>query len=76
MMDTTSDMLKWIAIILVFLMFKSHTHKDISVPVSVPVTPKVWGLPEKCAEFYDDGTEDWINCMGVGYVREEDNEMD
>lgn len=26
-------------------------------------------LPRKCAEFFNDGTEDWINCMGVGYQR-------
>jgi len=23
-------------------------------------------LPEKCEEFYLDGTDNWINCMGVG----------
>ena len=26
-------------------------------------------LPTKCRPFYNDGTEAWINCMGVGYVR-------
>lgn len=26
-------------------------------------------LPELCREFYNDGTEQWINCMGVGYVK-------
>ena len=24
-------------------------------------------LPEKCAPYYQDGTDAWINCMGVGY---------
>lgn len=24
-------------------------------------------LPEICAPLYNNGTEDWITCMGVGY---------
>ena len=24
-------------------------------------------LPTKCAEFYNNGTDEWVNCMGVGY---------
>lgn len=24
--------------------------------------------PERCARYYNNGTDDWINCMGVGYV--------
>jgi len=24
-------------------------------------------LPEKCRPYYGDGTDAWINCMGVGY---------
>ena len=23
-------------------------------------------LPQKCAPFYNNGTDDWIECMGVG----------
>ena len=26
-------------------------------------------LPEKCRPYYGDGTDRWINCMGVGYVQ-------
>lgn len=33
-------------------------------------------LPQKCRQYYNDGTERWVNCMGVGYVREEDHEHD
>jgi len=33
-------------------------------------------LPTTCRPYYNDGTERWINCMGVGYVREEDEEHD
>lgn len=29
-------------------------------------------LPTKCAEFYNDDTEAWIDCMGVGYVYRRD----
>lgn len=25
------------------------------------------GLPEKCAPHYNDGTDAWKDCMGVGY---------
>ena len=24
-------------------------------------------LPTKCKEFYNDGTDRWVECMGVGY---------
>lgn len=33
-------------------------------------------LPASCGRYYNDCTERWINCMGVGYVREEDEEHD
>ena len=33
-------------------------------------------LPAQCGRYYNDGTERWIECMGVGYVREEDDEHD
>jgi len=33
-------------------------------------------LPAKCTVYYNDGTDRWKDCMGVGYVREEDNDHD
>lgn len=33
---------------------------------SRPPSLVVAHLPTKCAPFYNDGTDAWINCMGVG----------
>lgn len=32
----------------------------------VPLEERIH-LPTKCKEFYNDGTDRWIECMGVGY---------
>jgi len=24
-------------------------------------------LPQKCQQYYNNGTDEWIDCMGVGY---------
>lgn len=32
-------------------------------------------LPSKCQKYYNNGSEDWINCMGVGYKTSTDGEM-
>ena len=37
-------------------------------PVIIEVPTPRQTLPQKCAKYYNDGTENWINCMGVGYV--------
>lgn len=26
-------------------------------------------LPRRCAVYYGNGTDDWVDCMGVGYVK-------
>lgn len=46
------------------------TIEDRGVQVTYPAPrEKDWSdhLPTKCAQYYNDGTERWINCMGVGY---------
>jgi hypothetical protein len=35
-------------------------------PVAVEKAERVH-LPTKCRKFYNDGTDRWIECMGVGY---------
>lgn len=32
---------------------------------------RVLTLPEKCQSYYNDGTDKWKDCMGVGYVSAE-----
>jgi len=45
------------------------TIVDRGVQVTYPAPRKRQrqSLPQKCAKFYADGTERWIDCMGVGY---------
>lgn len=47
------------------------THPDVLPEGEVTVQ-----LPQKCRTFYGDGTEAWKDCMGVGYVHEEDEDHD
>jgi hypothetical protein len=42
-----------------------QTAKGESVITERPTPQQT--LPQKCAEFYNDGTDQWIDCMGVGY---------
>ena len=46
---------------------KTHAEPAPVVKCHEPVH-----LPSKCAEFYNDDTDAWINCMGVGYVYRRD----
>lgn len=43
---------------------RSLEEQDEANPVDI--------RPGMCYNYYNDGTEDWINCMGVGYVRNKD----
>ena len=36
-----------------------------SVIIASPTTSQT--LPQKCQQYYNNGTEEWIDCMGVGY---------
>ena len=54
---------------------RNDTHitvRDRGVQVTYPASVKRerLSLPQKCKPYYNDGTERWIDCMGVGYVRE------
>lgn len=48
--------------IFIFGMLGACEHHVEPEPVE-----RVVSLPEKCAPYYNDGTERWIDCMGVGY---------
>jgi hypothetical protein len=57
------------------IMLVGCTAQDDSLYVQ-PEKQASTHLPTKCRPYYNDGTERWIDCMGVGYVREQDDEMD
>ncbi len=40
---------------------ETNQHQEIHMRM------KAVPLPVKCAPYYNDGTDSWINCMGVGY---------
>ena len=44
-----------------------HVYETSKGQVTQSVTMARQSLPQKCAPYYNDGTEQWIDCMGVGY---------
>jgi hypothetical protein len=57
------------------IMAQWHTE-GVELVAEIVVVEPIPSLPVKCRPYYNDGTERWINCMGVGYVREQDEEQD
>ena len=68
----------YFALILIFLFTVVGTVKRIEDIVKEydnqrqqEITEQYQRAPERCAEYYNNGTEEWIDCMGVGYNRGE-----
>lgn len=47
------------------VLFAAHDHATRDT-ASKPRTSKRVSLPQQCAQFYNNGTDQWIECMGVG----------
>ena len=45
-------------------------------PCAAPAPEVKLTRPQMCRHLLGNESNDWINCMGVGYVREEDLEHD
>lgn len=58
-----------VACLMVFTVLVLFALADAQAQASEDLDPcgQELSLPEKCREFYNDGTDAWINCMGVGY---------
>lgn len=46
--------------------WKIQTSKSEVIRIEIPCTPKPKHRPTKCAVYYNDGTDRWKDCMGVG----------
>jgi hypothetical protein len=65
----------YVSLIVVFAIFGSITYAVIAtaselqytvVYQEVIVKNEKQTLPQKCQPYYNNGTNEWINCMGVG----------
>lgn len=45
----------------IYWRLSTYERPDIALPAPTSVH-----LPSVCAQYYNDGTDDWIECMGVG----------
>ncbi len=60
----------WVGFLLVVLTLGSCeiivTAMRHAEPDPKPTPEPELTLPQKCAQYYDDGSDRWIDCMGVG----------
>lgn len=56
-----------VGMVILFLMVISHRHDDVyaAKPETAP-EPAPLTLPEVCRPYYNDGTDRWKDCIGVG----------
>lgn len=71
-MDRTIQIfvLIYIILITIFTITTFGVVKDIKNILSreIEIREEYQQAPERCAKYYNNGTEEWINCIGVGYV--------
>lgn len=66
------DFMLALVIIAAFVLLSAYFIGAIAVfekskEVTQSVTTSRVHLPTKCRPYYNDGTDRWIDCMGVGY---------